>query len=83
MEKFVKYLSKSHLNRTNVALYTTEQGAIAKAEIVANGTVLGQRKFDSVEAATEWYDALPGNRDGQLANAIESLTDGRHFSQQD
>lgn len=83
MGNFVKYLSKFHLNRTNVALYTTEQGALAKAEIVANGTVLGQRKFTSVKNAEEWYDGLPGNSAGRLANAIESLTGGKHFGQQD
>lgn len=80
MTKFVKFLSASHLNGMNVALYQTKAGAKAVVEDLSSSKTLGSRKFDSVEAATEWFDAIQGNDAGKLANAISELTNGKYFA---
>ncbi|MCG8991924.1 hypothetical protein LH427_09360 [Laribacter hongkongensis] len=73
--KFAKYISRTHINSKNIAVYTSKTGAaVVKAENVVTGEVLGTRKFQSVEQAQEWFDNMPGNELGMLLNALDQLT---------
>lgn len=75
--KFINFLSASHLNSMNAALYSS--GSI-RIENVASGRgkAIGVRKFESPAEATVWYESLPGSGVGRLANAIEAIA-GIHF----
>lgn len=73
MEKFVKFMSKIHLNGINIGLYSNKEGVIAKAENVTNGKKLGTRSFKSIEDAEKWFESMKGNEAGKLANAIDNI----------
>lgn len=74
--KFLRFLSASHLNGMNAALYSN--GAIKIENVASRGRAVSVWTFDSPAAANLWYESLPGSGVGRLANAIEAIA-GLHF----
>jgi hypothetical protein len=73
MSKFIEYISASHFNNKNIALYENEKGASLRAEQVINDACLGVMQFDSIDEAKEWYENIEGNKINKLINALELL----------
>ncbi len=68
--QFIEFLGSAHLGYMNLALYTS--GAV-RAENVVNGKCVAVKKFESVEAAKEWFDAFEGRNIERLASAMTSM----------
>lgn len=71
MAKFVKFFGNAHINSKNVALY--DNGSV-RLENVINGRQIAAKRFDSTEAAEEWFDGLSEDGNTQkLLFAIDEL----------
>ena len=68
--KFVEFLGSSHVRYLNAALY--ESGAV-RIEHVVNGKCLAVKKFESVEAAKNWFDAFEGRNTDRLVAAMKNM----------
>lgn len=73
MGTFVKYLSRSSINRMNLALYA---GGTVRLENVVNGESVAAKRFTSTDAAQDWYNKLPGDVDSEkLTAAMSAMLD--------
>ena len=72
---FIRFMSASHLNGQNVALYSGADGAELRAENVATGGAFAARRFPDLDAAEYWYCNIPGTGLGRLQSAIEHMRD--------
>lgn len=75
MPKFIKYLSPSHLNSMNVALYSDGAEAVLVAENVATDKAYGSRTFPNEEAAYAWYATISLVGIAKLNEALNRLTE--------
>lgn len=75
---FVKFISNAHLNGYNCSVYT--DGTVRAENLQAQKTV-GHTRFESAEAAQEWFDSLPGvNQISRLAVALENIVPEFEFN---
>lgn len=73
MNKFIKYLGREHLDSLNIGIYSTETGVLAVAENIVTGEELASLAFASKDTVEEWFDEVPGKKNGKLANAIDLI----------
>lgn len=73
--KFIKYMGSAHINYLNVEArqYPDLRVDLVPVHVVRSSRLAKARTFASMEAAQEWYDALPGNALGRLDNALDVL----------
>ncbi len=71
---FIEYVSLSHLNSRNIALYERHDGkAIMQIEDLRDGEVMEFKHFKNVGEAEDWYSELPGTGLGKLVNAMNAI----------
>ncbi len=70
MARFIKYLGAAHINHMNVALYDT--GSL-RVENVVNQKSIGARKFESVSAASDWFESIGDTNAERTLACIRSI----------